>query len=54
MIEDYSKIGKINILKDTKLMPYIEIKVNTFDNIRKYGIFKTTPSATNTTNVWDS
>jgi len=54
--EKYSEIGRVNILKDTNLLPYIEIKVNNFSKISKFGVF--TPhqklNSSNPKNMWDT
>jgi len=40
IFEDYDKLGKLNILKDSNLMPVVDIKVNSVANVKKYDVFK--------------
>ena len=40
MYEEYDKIGKVNIFKESNLMPVIYINFNNYTRALKYDVFK--------------
>ena len=52
IVKSYENIGKVNIIKDTYLMPFIDITVNNYSRIKQFNVFKL-DGHNKDENIWD-
>jgi len=50
-MESFERLGKINVIRESSLMPVIDIRIHDFSRIESLGIFSTAKSKSKDT--WD-